>query len=131
MVLRGCEQRQTIPAGHLRIGDFVLTATGQQEIKAVEPFIAEDDVFELTFAPDSEPAAHVDVEVAGLQVQAAWVDHVEQSIGEGPEGAAHVDTGADEDDACAAHPGSSEHLSSVDTHLTVASIISAVGSDAK
>jgi len=54
MVLRGLAQRQTMPAGHLRIGDLVLTANGHQEIKDVKPFINEDDVFELTFAPDSE-----------------------------------------------------------------------------
>jgi len=53
MVVRGT-QRQTIPAGHLQIGDEVLGASGPQVIRIHENYLSDDDVFEIVFTPDAE-----------------------------------------------------------------------------
>ena len=54
MVLRGEAQRQSIAAGHLRLGDSVLSPTGLQVITGLDHFFTDSDVYELLLAPDAE-----------------------------------------------------------------------------
>mmetsp|Transcript_51645 Transcript_51645/g.96741 ORF Transcript_51645/g.96741 Transcript_51645/m.96741 type:complete len:462 (-) Transcript_51645:147-1532(-) len=55
LTLRGASQRQTIPAGHLREGDAILSTRGQEHLIEVTPFLGEDDdVYEIVLEPDAE-----------------------------------------------------------------------------
>ena len=51
MVRRGNEQ-QTIPAGHLRVGDIVLCADGKHRIGEIEHGTQHVEVYQLFFQPD-------------------------------------------------------------------------------
>jgi hypothetical protein len=52
VVLRGGSQ-QTIPAGHLLIGDQVLSASGEKRLLSVEHFFGDNDVYEMVLEPDA------------------------------------------------------------------------------
>mmetsp|Transcript_116007 Transcript_116007/g.200616 ORF Transcript_116007/g.200616 Transcript_116007/m.200616 type:complete len:434 (-) Transcript_116007:142-1443(-) len=55
LTLRGASQRQTIPAGHLREGDAILSTSGQEQLIEVMHFLGEDDdVYEIVLEPDAE-----------------------------------------------------------------------------
>ena len=43
---------QTIPAGHLKIGDSVICGNGPQVLTEATPFLSDTDVFKITFEPD-------------------------------------------------------------------------------
>ena len=52
VVPRGGSQ-QTIPAGHLGLGDDVLCANGVQIVTGVEHFYGDDDIYEIVLEPDA------------------------------------------------------------------------------
>lgn len=51
VVLRGAAP-QTIPAGHLRVGDPVLSRGGEKDLICVEHFFGDMDVYEMVLEPD-------------------------------------------------------------------------------
>jgi hypothetical protein len=51
MVPRGLSQ-QSVPAGHLKLGDTILCASGEQELIHLERWVEKTQVFQLSFYPD-------------------------------------------------------------------------------
>jgi len=53
VVIRRGGSEQTIPAGHLKIGDSVLCSDGEKSLVQVQHFFGEDDVYEMVLFPDA------------------------------------------------------------------------------
>lgn len=51
VILRG-GSCQTIPAGHLRVGDSVLSGSGEKSLICVEHFFGDMEVYEMVLEPD-------------------------------------------------------------------------------
>lgn len=51
MVPRG-QSQQSVPAGHLKIGDTILCASGEQQLVDLERWVENTPVFQLSFHPD-------------------------------------------------------------------------------
>ena len=52
VILRG-GARQTIPASHLRVGDSILTASGEKSLVGVNHFFGDTDIYEMALEPDA------------------------------------------------------------------------------